>query len=85
MVGRGDKAEFFTMCWAYGQCFIIMEQELNKKKTLDLSTFVNFEVEGTMMEYPRYLDCIFHVKFNDFKSKINFGILSYEEEAQMLC
>ena len=67
-VGLGEKGEFYTMCWAYGQHFRIMSRDLDKKTTLDFGILVWFDVEGDRVQYYGYLEQIVRLKFDGFET-----------------
>ena len=67
-VGPGERADFYSMCWAFGRHFRILSRDLNKKSTIDSGLSAWYEVEGNKTEYYGYVESIVRLSFDSFET-----------------
>ena len=58
VVGRDNRAEFFSMYWAYGRHFCILLRDIDKKTMLDSGILAFYEVDGNKIEYFGHVESI---------------------------
>jgi hypothetical protein len=67
-VGPREKAQYFSMMWAYGRHFRIMKRDLNKKTTMDCGISAIYEQYGVKTNYMGYVHKILRVSFVSFET-----------------